>query len=120
MCGPILTFRRGTLYAFRKVQKPVHFWVQLYLIVTKYSQKQEIYLGHSYNYFAILVKRVFSRAFSSAVRQMPDKTRKDGARPAIFLIFVLFYVFFVLLRSLYCLCVYAHCTTATGLLLNCS
>jgi hypothetical protein len=35
------------------------------------------------------------------------KTRKDGARPALFLVFVLLYVFFVLfyifLCSLYCL-----------------
>jgi len=55
------------------------------------------------------------------------KTRKDGARPALFLIFVLFYVFFVLFyvflccsmyfcvvlfcvlcRFLYCLCVYVY------------
>jgi len=45
--------------------------------------------------------------------------------------FVLFYVFlcrsmyfryelFVLCRSLYCLCVYVYCTTATGWLPNCS
>ena len=33
---------------------------------------------------------------------------KDGARPALFLIFVLFYVMFVLCRSLYCLCVYVY------------
>jgi len=35
-------------------------------------------------------------------------------------IFVLFYVLFVLCRSLYCLCVYVCCTTATGWLPNCS
>jgi hypothetical protein len=33
------------------------------------------------------------------------KTRKDGARPALFLICVLFYVLFVFCRYLYCLCV---------------
>jgi hypothetical protein len=31
-----------------------------------------------------------------------SKTRKDGARPAFFIIFVLFYVLFVLCRSVYC------------------
>ena len=48
------------------------------------------------------------------------KTRKDGARSALFLIVVLFYVLFVLYRSVYCLCVYVYCTTATGWLPNCS
>jgi len=45
---------------------------------------------------------------------------KDGARPALLLIFVLFYVLMVLWRSLCCLCVYVYCTTATGWLPNCS
>ena len=48
------------------------------------------------------------------------KVRKDGARPALFLIFVLFYVLFVLCRSVYRLCVYVYCTTVTGWLPNCS
>jgi len=48
------------------------------------------------------------------------ETRKDGAQPALFLIFVLLYVLVVLCRSLYCLCVYVYCTTATGWLPNCS
>jgi hypothetical protein len=34
--------------------------------------------------------------------------------------FLLFYVLFVSCRSLYCLCVYVYCTTATGWLPNCS
>jgi hypothetical protein len=42
----------------------------------------------------------FSHAFSSVVSKCQGKTRKDGARPALFLIFVLFYIF---LCSLYCL-----------------
>jgi hypothetical protein len=62
------------------------------------------------------------------------KTRREGARPALFLLFVFFYVFFcvvlrifvffyvlfALCRSLYCLCVYVYCTAATGWLPNCS
>ena len=35
-------------------------------------------------------------------------------------IVVLFYVLFVLCRSVYCLCVNAYCTTATWLQPNCS
>jgi len=54
------------------------------------------------------------------VRQMPGKTRKDGVRPALFLILVLFYILFVLCRSVYCSCVYVYCTTATGWLPICS
>jgi len=46
-------------------------------------------------------------------------TPKDGARPALFIIFVLFYILFVLCRSVYCLCVNVYCTTATGWLPNC-
>jgi len=77
----------------------------------------------------------FFRAFSSVVRQMPgyNPQRRGTARnlPSCCLVlciflccsmyfFVLFYVFlccsilFVLWRSLYCLCVYVYCTTATG------
>jgi hypothetical protein len=47
-------------------------------------------------------------------------TRKVGARPALFLIFVLFDVLFVLCHFLYCLYVYVYCTAATGWLPNCS
>ena len=52
---------------------------------------------------------------------------KDEARPALFLVvvllylfFVLFYISFVMWRPLYCLCVYVYWTTATGCQPNCS
>ena len=75
---------------------------------------------------------VFQCLFLSCKANARVKSAKDGARPALFLIFVLFYVFFfvvpcifvllyvlfVLCRSLYCLCVYVCCTTATGWLPN--
>jgi hypothetical protein len=68
----------------------------------------------------------FFPALSSVVRQYQGKTRKDEARPALFLIFVLFclffvlfYVLFVLCRSLYCSCVLNYChRLATQLQLN--
>ena len=62
----------------------------------------------------------FSVLFPQLQGKFQGKTRKDGAWPALFLIFVLFYVLFVLCRSVYCLCVYVYCTTATGWLPNCS
>jgi len=59
----------------------------------------------------------FSVLFPQLYGKCRGKTLKDGARPALFLIFVL-YVWFVLCRSLCCVCVY--CTTASGWLPNCS
>ena len=55
----------------------------------------------------------FFRAFSSVVRPMPGKPRKDAARSAIFLISEL-------CCSVYRLCVNVYCTAATRRLLNCS
>jgi hypothetical protein len=46
--------------------------------------------------------------------------RVKWARPAVFPIFMLFYVLFVFCHSVYCLCVYVYCTTATAWLTNCS
>jgi hypothetical protein len=63
---------------------------------------------------------VFPCFFLSCKANARVKTRKDGARPALFLIFVLFYVLFVLCRSVYCLCVNVYYTTATGWLPKCS
>ena len=56
--------------------------------------------------------------FLSCKAKCQGKTRKDGARPALFLIFVLFYVFFVLCGSVHCLCVDVYCTAATVWLSN--
>ena len=62
----------------------------------------------------------FSLLSPQLLGKCQGKTRKDGARPALFIIFLLFYVLFVLCCSVYCLCVYVYCTTATGWLPNCS
>ena len=63
----------------------------------------------------------FFRAFSSVVRQIPgyNSQTRDTAR-TLPNIFALFYVLFVLCRSVYCLCVNVYCTTATGCQPNCS
>jgi hypothetical protein len=61
---------------------------------------------------------VFLRFFLSCKANARVKPVKTG-HGALFLIFVL-YVLFVLCRSLYCLCVYVYCTTATGWLPNCN
>jgi len=46
--------------------------------------------------------------FPQLYGKFQGKTRKDGTRPALFLIFVLFYILFALCRSVYCLCVYVY------------
>jgi len=61
---------------------------------------------------------VFPCFFLSCKANARVKTRKDGARPALFQNVCVVYVLFVLCRSLYCLCVYVYCTTATGWLPN--
>ena len=63
----------------------------------------------------------FSVLFPQLWGKCQGITRKDGARPALFqTFFVLFYVLFVLCRSVHSLCVNVYCTTATGWLPDCS
>jgi len=61
-----------------------------------------------YVYVCLPWLRVFLRFFFSCKTNARIKPRKDGARPALFLIFELFYIFFVLFYvflccSMYCL-----------------
>jgi len=54
--------------------------------------------------------KVFPCFFHSCKANAMVNTRKDGARPALFLIFVLFYVFFVSFSVLFvCICVLYYC-----------
>jgi hypothetical protein len=63
----------------------------------------------------------FFRAFSSVVRQMPGYNSQIwGTVRTLPKIFVLFYVLFVVCRSVYCLRVNVYCTTATGWQPSCS
>ena len=59
---------------------------------------------------------VFPCFFLSCKANARVKPAKKGHGPQNFVLYVLF----VLCRSLYCLCVYVYCTTATGWLPNCS
>jgi hypothetical protein len=89
-----------------------YFNLCIFIVMTMYSYCMFTY-GYSDWGFSVLL-------LSCKANARVNKTRKDGARPALFLIFVLFYVLFVLCRSVYCLCVNVYCTTATGWLPNCS
>ena len=63
------------------------------------------------------VSPCFFLSFKANARVKPTKT---GHSPHLSKIVVLFYVLFVLCRSVYCLCVNVYCTTATGFQPNCS
>jgi hypothetical protein len=65
---------------------------------------------------AILIE-VIPCFFLSCKANAKVKPAKMGGRPALFLIFVSFYV---LCCSVFCLCVYVYCTTANVWLPNCS
>ena len=73
---------------------------------------------YSYCCLCILRSGYPDRGFSVLFPQFYGKcqgiTSQDGARPALSQIAVLFYVLFILCRSVYCLCVNVYCTTATG------
>ena len=63
---------------------------------------------------AATLTEVFPCFFLSCKAVSQGITSQDGGRPALSQIVVLFYVLFVLCRSVYCLCVNVYCTAATG------
>jgi len=73
----------------------------------------------TWNYSATLTEDFprFFLIFKANARVKPAKTGHGQHSSKLF---VLFYVFFVLCRSVYCLWVNVYCTTATGWLPNCS
>ena len=83
-----------------------------------------VFLSLSMCCLCILTRGYPDWGFSVLFPQLLDKcqgiTSQDGARPALSQSVVLFYVLFVLCRSVYCLCVNVYCTTATGWQPNCS
>jgi hypothetical protein len=88
--------------------------------MSMYSYCMFMYLHRVSWHSPATLTEVFPCFFLSRKANSRVKTRKDGARPALFQIFVFFYVLFVLCCSMYCLCVNVYCTTATGWLPNCN
>jgi hypothetical protein len=72
------------------------------------------YIFLLYVYVRLLWLRFFHAFFLSCKANARVKPAKAGHGPAIFLIFVLFYVLFVLCGYLYCLYVYVYCTKPPG------
>ena len=67
-----------------------------------------------YSYCSATLTEGFPCFFLSCKANARAKLAKMGHGPHSSKIFVLFYVLFVLCRSVYYLCVNVYCTTATG------
>jgi len=92
----------------------------IFIVMSVYSYCMFMYLHRATWHSSATLTEVFPCFFLSRKANTKGKTRKDEARHSLFQIVVLFYVLFVLCRSVYCLCVTVYCTTATGWLPNCS
>jgi hypothetical protein len=79
-----------------------------------------IYLHRASWHSSATLTDVFPCFFLSCKANARVQPVKTGHGPQSSKICVLFYILFVLCRSVYCLCVYVYCTTATGWQPNCS
>jgi len=79
-----------------------------------------MYLHRASWHYSATLTEVFSCFFLSCKANARVKPVKMGHGLQSSKMFVLFYVLLLLCRSVYCLCVNVHCTTATGWLPNCS
>ena len=84
-----------------------------------YSYCMFMYLHRASWHSSATLAKVLPCFFLSCKSNARVKPAKMGHDPRSSKIFV-FYVLFVLCRSVYCLCVNVYCTTATRWLPNCS
>jgi len=73
--------------------------------MSMYSYCVFMYLHCASWHSSATLTKVFPCFFLSCKANARGKTCKYGARPALFQMYVLFYVLFVLCRSVYCVCV---------------
>ena len=85
-----------------------------------YSYCMFMYLHRANWHTSANLTEVFPCFFLSCKASARVKPAKMVHGPHSSKISVLFYVLFVLCRSVYCLCVNVYCITATGWLPNCS
>jgi hypothetical protein len=79
-----------------------------------YSYCMFAYLNRASWHSSAILTEVFPCFFLSCKENARVNPVKNGHGPHSSKIVVLFYVLFVLCRSVYCLCVIVYCTTATG------
>ena len=103
-----IRFNKPTVYRI------CHQITQKYIIYMPYQSiplSDNEYINTIWGIYTINVK---------SVRLEENKLAKTGHGPHSSKTVVLFYVLFVLYRSMYCLCVNVYCTSATGWQPNCS
>jgi len=111
ICGGQVDNKKG---GFPNLTVFLSQYIYIYIYI-----KPNMYLIYKYNLFLFC----FFLSCKANARVNPAKTGY-GPHSSWFLCcsmyFMLFYVLFVLCRSVYCLCVYVYWTTVTGWLPNCS
>jgi len=88
--------------------------------MSMYSYCMFMYLQRASWHSSATLTEVFQCFFLSCKANARVKPAKMGHGPHSSKIFVMFYVLFVLCRSVYSVYVNVYCTTATGWLPNCS
>ena len=88
--------------------------------MSMYSYCMFMYLHRASWHSSATLTEVFPCFFLSCKANSRVKPAKTEYGSNSSNIFVLFYILFVLCRSVYCLCVNVNCTTATGWQPNCS
>jgi len=92
----------------------------IFIVMSTYSYCMFMYLHRANWHSSATLTEGFPCFFLSCKANARVKPAKTGHGPHSSEIFVLFYVLFVLCRSVYCLYVNVYCATATGWLPNCS
>ena len=101
-------------------------FMYFYYYVLRISYCMFMYLHRASWHSSTTLTEVFPCFFLSCRTNARAKPAKTGHGPHSSKIFVLFYVLFVLCRSVYCVCVCVrarvnvYCTSATGWLPNCN
>ena len=90
----------------------------IFVVMSMYSYFMFMYPHRASWHSSATLTEVFPCFLLSCKANARVKLAKMVARPALFQSVVLFYILFLLCRSVYCLCVNVYCTTATGWLPN--
>jgi hypothetical protein len=92
----------------------------IFIVMSMYSYCMFMYFNRASWHSSATLTEVFPCCFLSCKANARVKPAKMEHGQHSSNIFVLFYVLFVLCRSVHCLCVNVYCTAATTWLPNCS